>query len=590
MFNQLSLRNKAIVFAIALGTIPVIGCGVLAYYINNKNIVSSEIQYQESRAASLSDKVNRFLFERYGDIQVIANLPILNNSKEATRMTFQEKQAVLNTYVQIYGVYDSIAAFDLNGNLIVQSSGKTLSNHKDRDYFQQVIQTGQPVISNPEISKSTGEFVVHFAAPIKDINTGKLIGLVRSLMPVKYVEAVAVDFGTDGAEWHLVNKSSGKFFAAAEKEQVGRDAASDFSVFAQMQAANKLDTIIAVDQIDKAEQLVTYAPFEKLEGLPQLNWSIILAQDTEEAFTTQRQMLWTLILGTGVTALIASGIAVLLASRATKVIQQIASAIASSSTEIATTVEQQERTVSQQASSVNQTTVTMDELGASSRQSAEQAEDSAAGARMALSLAENGTIAVQETLEGMSALKDKVGAIAEQILRLSEQTNQIGGISGLVGDLANQTNMLALNAAVEAARAGEHGKGFGVVAGEIRTLADRSKKSAEKINALVGDIQAAINITVMVTDEGTKTVDSGIKLAQGTAETFTGVADSINNVFLNSQQISLSAKQQAVAVQQVVAAINEINLGAKESASGITQVKASTQQLKDAAQNLKAIV
>ncbi len=142
----------------------------------------------------------------------------------------------------------------------------------------------------------------------------------------------------------MVNKSSGKFFAAAVKEQVGRDAASDFSVFAQMQEANKLDTTIAVDRIDKAEQLVTYAPFEKLEGLPQLNWSVILAQNTEEAFAMQRQMLWTLILGTGVTALIGSGIAVLLARRATKVIQQIASAIASS-TEIATTVEQQERTV-----------------------------------------------------------------------------------------------------------------------------------------------------------------------------------------------------------------------------------------------------
>ncbi len=138
------------------------------------------------------------MFERYGDIQVIANLPIINNSNEATRMTFPEKQALLNKYAQIYAVYDSIAAFDVNGNLIVQSSGKTLPNHKDRNYFQQVIQTGQPVITNPETSKSTGEVVIHFAAPIKDVNTGKLIGVVRSRMPVKYVEAVAAGFGVDG--------------------------------------------------------------------------------------------------------------------------------------------------------------------------------------------------------------------------------------------------------------------------------------------------------------------------------------------------------------------------------------------------------
>lgn len=273
-----------------------------------------------------------------------------------------------------------------------------------------------------------------------------------------------------------------------------------------------------------------------------------------------------------------------------QVINDAGIVISTTSTEIAATVEQQEHTVTQQAASVNQTTTTMDELGASSRASAEQAEASASGARQALMLSESGTQAVQQTMEGMSTLKEKVGAIAEQIIRLSEQTSQIGNVSDLVGSLARQTNMLALNAAVEAARAGEHGKGFGVVAGEIRKLADQSKQSAEKINVLVADIQAAINTTVMVTDEGTKKVDQGIELAQGTAESFTGVADAINNVFLNSQQISLSAKQQAIAIQQVLDAMNSVNLGAKESASGISQVKVSTQQLKEAAQKLKAVV
>ncbi len=316
----------------------------------------------------------------------------------------------------------------------------------------------------------------------------------------------------------------------------------------------------------------------------------LLAERQKSA--NQVQQITTMVNWSGLAVTIAFGsvISYVTARIIKRQVDQAASAITSCSTEIAATVEHQEHTVTQQASSVNQTTTTMDELGASSRASAEQAEASAAGARQALKLAESGTKAVQYTLNEMSSVKEKVGALAEQILRLSEQTNQIGGISGLVGDLANQTNMLALNAAVEAARAGEHGKGFGVVAGEIRLLADQSKKSAEKINALVTDIQAAINTTVMVTDEGTKKVDLGMQLVQETAETFTGVTDSINNVFLNSQQISLSSKQQAIAVQQVVHAMNAINMGAKESASGITQVKASTQQLNSAAHKLKAVV
>ena len=276
--------------------------------------------------------------------------------------------------------------------------------------------------------------------------------------------------------------------------------------------------------------------------------------------------------------------------KASRMMNQAAGDIASSASEIAASVEQQERTSNQQAASVSETTTTMDELGASSRQSAEQAEAAASGAQQALNLAEGGTRAVERSLDGMNALREKVDAIADQILRLSEQTSQIGGISGLVSDLANQTNMLALNAAVEAVRAGEHGKGFAVVSGEIRKLADQSKKSAEKINALVADIQTAINSTVMVTDEGTKTVEEGVKIAEETSDAFAGVADAVNNVVLNSQQISLNVKQQAVAIQQVVSAMNSLNTGAQETANGISQIKIGTHQLNESAMQLKTAI
>ena len=289
-----------------------------------------------------------------------------------------------------------------------------------------------------------------------------------------------------------------------------------------------------------------------------------------------------LLLGAVIAWLISSGIA--------RTIDRAISSIASSSTQIAATVEEQERMASQQAASVNQTTTTMDELGASSRATAQQVETAASQAIQALNLAGGGTKAVEQTLEAMATLKVKVQDMQGQIMQLSEQTDRIGNISIVVSDLANQTNMLALNAAVEAVRAGEHGKGFGVVASEIRKLADRSKKSATQINLLVADIQRAINSTVMVTDEGTKTVESGVNIAKETAEAFAGVANAINNVVLSSQQISLNAKQQAIAIEQVVEAMNSLNQAAAQTACGISQTKIGTQKLNEAALELKGVV
>ncbi len=264
--------------------------------------------------------------------------------------------------------------------------------------------------------------------------------------------------------------------------------------------------------------------------------------------------------------------------------------IALSSSQIADSVGDQEKTISEQASSVNETTTTVEELGAATRQNAQQADVSTQGARQALDLSETGKASVNQTMEGIGTLQNQVTAIADQIIRLSEQTGQISTISDLVADVANQTNMLALNASVEAARAGEQGKGFTVVAGEIRKLADQTKKSAEKINLLVGDIQASINSTVMVTDQGTKQASEGIKLAESTVQVFQEIADAVNNVFLNSQQISRSSKQQAVAVQQVISAMNAINLGAKENTDDIVQVKTATKELSQSAEKLKASV
>jgi methyl-accepting chemotaxis protein len=305
---------------------------------------------------------------------------------------------------------------------------------------------------------------------------------------------------------------------------------------------------------------------------------------------TQVSVLLGMTVGPLTAIILGIALSIAIAKPLDKALKGIINMIVSSSTEIAATIEQQERIAVQQAASVNQTTTTMDELGASSRQSAMQAESALENASHVLNMAAEGSKVVQKTQQGMLNLTEKVGGIAEQVLHLSQQTNQIANITNLVSDLANQTNMLAINATVEAVRAGEQGKGFGVVAREIRRLADQSQQSAAEINDLINDIQNAINKTVMVTDEGNTTLDNSLKLTEGTAETFNHVANAINNVVVSSQQIYLNTKQQALAIEQVVDAMNALNKGAAEAASGITQSRIGTQKLNQAALNLRYVV
>jgi methyl-accepting chemotaxis protein len=270
--------------------------------------------------------------------------------------------------------------------------------------------------------------------------------------------------------------------------------------------------------------------------------------------------------------------------------------VATSSTEFAATFSHQETSINAQATSVNQTTTSMEELNASSKTTAEQAESAAANAILVLNLVDSSNhhqVAVHPSYrlgphysginsgdrqigQQNTSLKETVNQIAKRIEQLTQQLSQIDEIASNVSNIANQTNMLALNASVEAVRAGDAGKGFGVVAIEIRKLADHSGRCADRINSLVKEIQSATSLTVNVTAEGTKTVEV--------------VVDAIDEIVNNTQQISLTAQQQAIAIQQVFEAMNALNRIASETVNSISQAKIGTEKLNQAALDLKEMV
>ncbi|NJL53460.1 MAG: hypothetical protein HC930_17190 [Hydrococcus sp. SU_1_0] len=152
--KSLSIKTKATLLAIAIGTVPVLITGATAYYFANKSIAKQTIAAEEVSVSELQDKVGRFIQERRGDITVLTGLKVF---VEPEKFTAEEKTQILNRIYNAYGTYDSIAVFDLKGNVVVQTDkGKKLENHLDRPYVQEALKTNKPVISQPTISNYYG--------------------------------------------------------------------------------------------------------------------------------------------------------------------------------------------------------------------------------------------------------------------------------------------------------------------------------------------------------------------------------------------------------------------------------------------------
>lgn len=101
--------------------------------------------------------------------------------------------------------------------------------------------------------------------------------------------------------------------------------------------------------------------------------------------------------------------------------------------------------------------------------------------------------------------------------KLSEHSKEVEEIVKVINGIATQTNLLALNASIEAARAGEHGKGFSVVAGEVKKLAEMTTHSTENIAELIRRIQDQIEKTLLEVEKSLLAVEKGKELTDQTS-------------------------------------------------------------------------
>ncbi|MBZ0117210.1 MAG: methyl-accepting chemotaxis protein, partial [Sandaracinaceae bacterium] len=222
--------------------------------------------------------------------------------------------------------------------------------------------------------------------------------------------------------------------------------------------------------------------------------------------------------------------------------------VASAATEIYSASQEQEAAATQQSAAITEVARTMDSLATS----AGHISDSA------------GTV-----LTDAERTRVTTEQMAARITELNGHAGRIGDLLEVIREVADRSDLLALNGSLEATRAGESGRGFGLVAGEMRRLAERVTATVESVRKLIGDVRASGSATVMATDESRK-------LAESTTET--------------ARRITLVTQQQRTATEQVSASVREIADVIAQTATATTQTRVSAEELKAQADRLEELL
>jgi len=202
--------------------------------------------------------------------------------------------------------------------------------------------------------------------------------------------------------------------------------------------------------------------------------------------------------------------------------------------------------------------------------------------------AERGLGSISGAMQGMTDIRTSVGALAETINRLESRSLQIGKILSVISSVAGETTLLALNASILASQAGgESGRAFGVIASEIKALAERTTASTKEIGDLVSAVQQDTRSSVTKVGDGLQAVEKGVTLFGNVRQALDSIRESAGVSTDMARAIqgaategSGSMNQMSVAAASISREIEHLSRATAEQSKGSEQIVQATEKMR----------
>jgi methyl-accepting chemotaxis protein WspA len=259
----------------------------------------------------------------------------------------------------------------------------------------------------------------------------------------------------------------------------------------------------------------------------------------------------------------------------------------STANEISASAKLQETTVQEFGSSTSQIAAAVKEISATAQELVGTIAGVSDLAQNAATLAETGGKQLDGMKGSMESLAASTASISQKLSTISDKARAITGVVTTITKVADQTNLLSLNAAIEAEKAGEYGLGFGVVAREIRRLADQTAVSVLDIEHMVREMQAAVSAGVAEMEKFTGEVHGGASEVSGLGGRFSAIFQQVQSLLPRFGLVKDGMYAQSQGAKQINEAMIGLTDGARRTADSLKEFDRAVANLHGAVEALR---